>query len=264
MSYEKEIETLESEWSHAVRDGPRHGPAGARAHRAERRGCVSRWSASTASAAQRVQGREQSRRHAGGPAQRVPARQATPLLGLEGPRASRERECLDDTAPLFVSRLGRRLSLRQVRHGFTVWQDRAGFERRLSFHSLRHSACSTLYRRTKDIRLTQRFARHKSQEQPGRTGDFRLRSAMAQHLLAYISSDYSDEDSERLTRRTASLAPAVRESALRSKARGLSTRWTWGEASASSAVRPEQPWATPQRRTFGSCSKARTSSLPSR
>lgn len=38
----------------------------------------------------------------------------------------RERECLDDSAPLFVSRLGRRLSLRQVHHGFTVWQDRAG------------------------------------------------------------------------------------------------------------------------------------------
>ncbi|MGB5210704.1 MAG: tyrosine-type recombinase/integrase [Gammaproteobacteria bacterium] len=33
---------------------------------------------------------------------------------------ARERECLDDAAPLFVSRLGRRLSLRQVRHGFTV------------------------------------------------------------------------------------------------------------------------------------------------
>ena len=64
--------------------------------------------------------------------------------------------------PLFASRLGRRLSLRQVRHGFRVWQERAGFERRLGFHSLRHSACTHLYRATKDIRLTQRFARHAS------------------------------------------------------------------------------------------------------
>ena len=65
-------------------------------------------------------------------------------------------------APLFVSRLGRRLSARQLRHAFALWQERAGFERRLSFHSVRHAACTNLYRRTKDIRLTQRFARHKS------------------------------------------------------------------------------------------------------
>jgi len=65
-------------------------------------------------------------------------------------------------APLFMSRRKRRLSLRQVRHAFHVWQERAGFQRRLCFHTLRHTACSTLYRRTLDIRLTQRFARHKS------------------------------------------------------------------------------------------------------
>ena len=34
---------------------------------------------------------------------------------------AREREPLTADAPLFVSRLGRRLSLRQLRHGFTVW-----------------------------------------------------------------------------------------------------------------------------------------------
>jgi site-specific recombinase XerC len=74
----------------------------------------------------------------------------------------REGESLVPDAPLFVSRLGRRLSARQLRENFATWQRRAGFERRLSFHALRHTACSTLYRRTKDIRLTQRFARHKS------------------------------------------------------------------------------------------------------
>lgn len=74
----------------------------------------------------------------------------------------REGESLAPDAPLFVSRLGRRLSARQLRENFVTWQRRAGFERRLSFHALRHTACSTLYRRTKDIRLTQRFARHKS------------------------------------------------------------------------------------------------------
>ena len=65
-------------------------------------------------------------------------------------------------APLFMSRRKRRLSQRQVRHAFHVWQERAGFQRRLCFHTLRHTACSNLYRRTLDIRLTQRFARHKS------------------------------------------------------------------------------------------------------
>ena len=74
----------------------------------------------------------------------------------------REGESLAPDAPLFVSRLGKRLSSRQLRENFGVWQERAGFERHLSFHALRHTACSTLYRRTKDIRITQRFARHKS------------------------------------------------------------------------------------------------------
>lgn len=75
---------------------------------------------------------------------------------------AREHESLDQTAPLFVSLRGTRLSTRQLRHGFAVWQERAGFDRHLSFHALRHAACSAVYRRSKDIRLTQRFARHKS------------------------------------------------------------------------------------------------------
>lgn len=73
-----------------------------------------------------------------------------------------EGESVEPDAPLFVSRIGNRLSLRQLRHLFHLWQQRAGFERRLPFHALRHTACSTLYRNTKDIRLTQRFARHAS------------------------------------------------------------------------------------------------------
>ena len=74
----------------------------------------------------------------------------------------RQGESLAPDAPLFVSRLGRRLSSRQLRENFTTWQGRAGFERHLSFHSLRHSALTNVYRRTRDIRLTQRVARHKS------------------------------------------------------------------------------------------------------
>jgi site-specific recombinase XerC len=69
---------------------------------------------------------------------------------------------LSSNAPLFLSRRRRRLSARQVRDGFAQWQERAGFERHFHFHALRHTACTNLYRRTKDIRLTQRFGRHKS------------------------------------------------------------------------------------------------------
>jgi integrase/recombinase XerC len=79
---------------------------------------------------------------------------------LDGKRA--RGESLAPGAPLFVSRKGGRLSTRQVRHLAHAWQRRAGIERPFSFHSTRHAACTNLYRRTKDIRLTQRFARHAS------------------------------------------------------------------------------------------------------
>lgn len=74
----------------------------------------------------------------------------------------RQGEALAPDAPLFVSRKGNRLSTRQVRHAFHLWQERAGFERRFSFHSVRHSAVTNIYEATRDIRLAQRFARHKA------------------------------------------------------------------------------------------------------
>ena len=73
-----------------------------------------------------------------------------------------EGQSLAPDAPLFVSRNGNRLSGRQLRERFAQWQDRAGIERPLSFHGLRHSSCTNLYRATKDLRLVQRFARHAS------------------------------------------------------------------------------------------------------
>lgn len=83
---------------------------------------------------------------------------------LEKLLAGRKRagETITPSAPVFVSRLGRRLSARQLRHAFGVWQKRAGFERHFNFHCLRHTACSGVYRASKDLRLTQKFARHKS------------------------------------------------------------------------------------------------------
>jgi integrase/recombinase XerC len=72
------------------------------------------------------------------------------------------RQPLEPEAPLFLSRLRRRLSLRELRYLFQVWQMRAGFGRHMTFHSLRHTACTNIYRATKDIRVTQQFARHAS------------------------------------------------------------------------------------------------------
>jgi site-specific recombinase XerD len=62
--------------------------------------------------------------------------------------------------PLFEARGGRRLSTRRVREIFEEWQERAGFERRYTFHELRHTAITNAYRATKDIRIAQRVARH--------------------------------------------------------------------------------------------------------
>jgi site-specific recombinase XerC len=73
-----------------------------------------------------------------------------------------QHQSVEATAPLFVSQRRQRLSLRQLRHSFAKWQQRAGFERHLSFHSLRHAACGAVYARSRDLRLTQRFARHRS------------------------------------------------------------------------------------------------------
>lgn len=74
----------------------------------------------------------------------------------------RDRESVAPSAPLFVSRRGTRLSALQLRRLVHLWQARAGTSVGPNWHALRHTSCTNLYRATKDIRLTQRFARHKS------------------------------------------------------------------------------------------------------
>ncbi len=71
-------------------------------------------------------------------------------------------ESLEPTAPLFVSRRKQRIATRTLRYLFRLWQQRAGFDRLFNFHALRHSSLTNVYRTTRDIRLTQRVARHKS------------------------------------------------------------------------------------------------------
>jgi hypothetical protein len=56
----------------------------------------------------------------------------------------------------------RRLSLRRVHVIFVRWQRDARFETHYNFHTFRHTAITNVYRATKDLFLTQRFARHAS------------------------------------------------------------------------------------------------------
>lgn len=71
-------------------------------------------------------------------------------------------ECLEATAPLLCSLSRRRISRRRVQVATREWQIRAGFDRLYPFHALRHSAVTNVYRASKNLFLTQRFARHAS------------------------------------------------------------------------------------------------------
>jgi len=64
--------------------------------------------------------------------------------------------------PLFCNQAGRRISKRRAQVIFRGWQMRAGFDRLYSFHCLRHSAVTNVYRASRDLFLAQRFARHLS------------------------------------------------------------------------------------------------------
>jgi integrase len=74
----------------------------------------------------------------------------------------RRGESLDPGAPLFCNQSRRRISKRRVQFAWHQWQERAGFDRLYPFHSLRHSAVTNVYRRTRDLFLAPRFARHAS------------------------------------------------------------------------------------------------------
>ena len=72
----------------------------------------------------------------------------------------RAGQSMDSEAPLFLSQHSRRLSKRRTQQILKRWQQKAGFDRFYGFHCLRHSAITNVYRATRDVLLTQRFARH--------------------------------------------------------------------------------------------------------
>ena len=74
----------------------------------------------------------------------------------------RRGESLEANAPLFANQSRKRILRRRVQFAWRTWQRRAGFDRLYSFHSIRHSAISNVYRVSRDLFLAQRFARHVS------------------------------------------------------------------------------------------------------
>ncbi len=74
----------------------------------------------------------------------------------------RRGEGVEPGDPLFANQSRRRISKRRVQFAWRTWQQRAGFDRLYSFHSIRHSAISNVYRASRDLFLAQRFARHAS------------------------------------------------------------------------------------------------------
>jgi integrase len=78
-------------------------------------------------------------------------------------RWKRERgEGLEPRDPLFANQSRDRISKRRVQFAWATWQRRAGFDRVYSFHTLRHTAVTNVYRASRDLFLAQRFARHAS------------------------------------------------------------------------------------------------------
>ncbi|MHC4066791.1 MAG: site-specific integrase [Planctomycetota bacterium] len=74
----------------------------------------------------------------------------------------RRAEEVDASAPLFCNQSRKRISKRRVQFLWRTWQQRAGFDRLYPFHTTRHTAVTQVYRKTRDLFLAQRFARHVS------------------------------------------------------------------------------------------------------
>jgi integrase/recombinase XerC len=74
----------------------------------------------------------------------------------------RRGQSLDSDAPVFVSKKKNQISTRAMRTMFQKWQRKAGIETPYNFHTTRHTAITNVYRKTRDLKIAQVFARHKS------------------------------------------------------------------------------------------------------
>ena len=64
--------------------------------------------------------------------------------------------------PLFPGRNGAAISARQVQRRLALWCKRAGIQRHVKPHDLRHLFAITLYKRTRDLLVVQAALRHRS------------------------------------------------------------------------------------------------------
>jgi len=66
-----------------------------------------------------------------------------------------------ETRALFVSNQGRRISARQVQRSLNEWLARAGIEKRITVHGLRHTFATNLLERTGNLALVQQSLGHR-------------------------------------------------------------------------------------------------------
>jgi len=67
-----------------------------------------------------------------------------------------------DSAYLFTSGTGKKLSPSYIRQVMPRYRDKANIKKNISYHTLRHTFATDLYRKTQDIRLTQDCLGHSS------------------------------------------------------------------------------------------------------
>lgn len=73
---------------------------------------------------------------------------------------TRRKEPTLPGSPLFVSRIGTRLSPRQVQRDFKKWLKESGIESDLSPHALRHTVGTRLLKKLRNPKLVQRYLGH--------------------------------------------------------------------------------------------------------
>lgn len=74
----------------------------------------------------------------------------------------RKRNTTDDCRALFTSSRGTRLCARQVAQRLKAWLDKAGIEKHISPHGLRHTFATHLYASTSDLLVVQRALGHRN------------------------------------------------------------------------------------------------------
>jgi integrase/recombinase XerC len=85
----------------------------------------------------------------------------TAVLNTRVARLLRQHLEGSDDGPVFRSRRGGRLSVRQIQYRLRGWLGRACVENRVTVHGLRHTFGTRLYAHSRDLRLVQQALHHR-------------------------------------------------------------------------------------------------------